>query len=84
MGRYHDDGYSAEVAAYFVVSDQKLRLAKTNGRTFVFSAGCNLAPGTSGQLVVTLDGQEHSTLVVLPEGAAEDQANVKYEVLAPF
>jgi len=84
MGRYHENGYSADVKAFFVVSNRKLRLAKTNGRPFVFSTGRNLPPGTSGQMVVTIDGHSHSRLVMRPYGAIEDRAIVKYEVLAPF
>jgi hypothetical protein len=84
MGRFHEDGYSADVEAFFVVSDRKLRLAKTNGCTFVFSTGCNLSPGTTGRLVVTIDGEDHSKTVVLPDGSEECQPIVRYEVLAPF
>lgn len=84
MGRHHEDGYSADVEAFLVVSGQSLRLAKTNGDSFVLSEACELVPGTSGELVVIIDGQRSSNLVALPDGVTAGQTIVKYDVVAPF
>ncbi len=84
MGIYHEDGYSSDVRGFLVVGGRRLRLAKTNGRTFVLSESCELPPGTEGELLVILDGHERSRFVKLPEGVKKDDTSVIYEVVAPF
>jgi hypothetical protein len=84
MGVHHEDGYSASVEGHFVVGEQRLRLAKTNGRSFVLAEPCALAPATQGELVVIIDGEANCRSVELPDGATEDQKVVPYKVLVPF
>lgn len=84
MGVHHEDGYSASVEGYFVVGEQRLRLAKTNGRSFVLAESCALPPETRGELVVIVDGEENRRLVELPDGAVDGQTVVPYTVAAPF
>lgn len=84
MGTYHDDGYSADVAGFFVISSGRIRLAKTNGRAFVVAEPCELPPGTEGDLLTIIDGKAESRRVVIPEGVFRGQTSVRYEVAAPF
>jgi hypothetical protein len=84
MGVHHEDGYSANVEGYFVVGKQRLRLAKTNGRTFVLADPCVLAPATNGELIVTVDGEERRCSVEVPDGVLDGQTIVPYKVTVPF
>jgi hypothetical protein len=85
MGIQRNNGYSAHVEGFFVVSDTaRTRLAKTNEVEFTPAEPCEFAPGTIGELQVSVDGDVHSRLVVLPDGAAVGQATVRYEMAAPF
>ena len=84
MGIHREHGYSASVEGFFVLQGTRIRLAKTNGCTFVLAERCELAPGTTGELLIIVDGQEDSKMVTLPEGAISGQTLVRYEVAAPF
>lgn len=55
--------YSATVQGCFVVGDQSYRIAKSNGCTFTLAEPCELAPGTVGELRVTIDGRRHTRWV---------------------
>jgi len=84
MGVYHEDGYSAAVEGFLVVHGARIRLAKTNGETFTLAESCELAPGTTGELLIVVDGKISARLVTLPGGVSEGQALVSYTVAAPF
>jgi hypothetical protein len=85
MGVHREDGsYSASVEGYFIAGGTRMRLAKTNGRTFTLSEPCELSPGTEGELLVIVDGDKDSKRVVLPDGVASGETVVRYEVAAPF
>jgi hypothetical protein len=84
MGRYHADGYSASVEGCLIVGDQRFRLAKSNDRSFALAESCELPPGAEGELIVTIDGNSISRLVVLPNGVVLGQVTVDYTVAAPF
>ncbi len=84
MGRYHADGYSADVEGYFVVGDRRYRLAKTNDIRFVLAEPCELPPGIEGELLIIIDGNASSRMVTLPTGVAQGQIAVEYTVAAPF
>jgi hypothetical protein len=84
MGVHHEDGYSASVEGYFVIAGRRIRLAKTNGSTFVVAESCELAPGTSGEIVVIVDGEENVRSVAIVNGVVAGQTVVEYEVTAPF
>jgi hypothetical protein len=84
MGVHHEDGYSASVEGYFVTSNRRIRLAKTNGSKFVLAEPCELAPGTTGELVVIVDGEENVRSVSVVDGVVPGQTHVDYEVTAPF
>ena len=84
MGFHRQDGYSASVSGFLLVGSQRIRLAKTNGCTFVVAESCELAPGTFGELLITVDGQSDRLSVQLPEGVSDGQTAVKYSVVSPF
>jgi hypothetical protein len=84
MGIHHEHGYSAEVEGFFVVGSTRIRLAKTNGCTFVVAEPCELSPGTEGDLLVIVDGSKSSRRVVIDGGVALGQRLVGYRVAAPF
>jgi len=84
MGIPRENGYSATICAFFRFNGHNVRLAKTNGCTFVVAEPAQFAPGTQGELVVIVDGREHSRLVSLPNGIWPGDTKVPYEVIAPF
>jgi hypothetical protein len=84
MGTSHADGYSASVKGYLVVGENRFRLAKTNGATFVLAEPCDLPAGTTGELVISIDGHSSSRLVELPAGVRRTVENIPYRVTAPF
>ena len=84
MGVFRETGYSASVRAFFAFNGERIPLAKTNGSEFVLSKPHELSPGTSGDLIVILDGQSESRRVNLPDGVARGEVVVQYVVEAPF
>jgi len=84
MGTYHADGYSAHVEGHLIVRGKRYRVAKTNDRTFVLADPCELEPGAEGEIVVTIDGEAFSRLIVLPGGVTSSEPFVPYRVAAPF
>jgi hypothetical protein len=82
MGTHYEYGYSADVEGFFVTAGERIRLAKTNGCTFVLAELCELPPGAEGDLLVIVDGKADSRRVMLPEGVAQGQTLVKYKVTA--
>lgn len=85
MGILRESGYSATAELFFAPTDQeRIPLAKTGSTRFVLAAPCELPPGTSGDLIVIVDGRPDSRRVVLPTGVAQGQTTVSYDVEAPF
>ncbi len=84
MGVHHEDGYSATVEGYFVVGNERFRLAKTNGSTFVLAEPCAVAPATQGELVITIDENEQRCSIEVPDGVVDGQIVVPYKVTVPF
>ena len=82
--RRENGGYSSTVEGYFVHSGAWIRLAKTNGCTLVLAEPYELAPGTTGDLLVIVDGKRDSKRVMLTKGVAHGQLVAEYEVIAPF
>jgi hypothetical protein len=77
-----DGGYSATVEGFLVVNGYRVRLAKTNARAVTFAESCQpLPPGTSGELLIIVDGNESRTQVTLPEGVVPGQALAAYEAV---
>ncbi len=85
MGTQRDDGYSADVQGFFVTrGGRAIRLAKTNGTTFVVAESCELDCGTVGELLVIVDGNASSRDIRLPDGVVPGQTVVAYEPNVPF
>jgi hypothetical protein len=84
MGTQRKDGYSADVEGFFVAEGNRVRLAKSNGCSFVLAEPRELPAGIEGDLLVIVDGKANSRHVVLPKGAGRGQTIVEYKVLAPF
>lgn len=84
MGIHHDDGYSAEVRAFFVVGQDRIRLAKTNGTSFALAEYKHLPAGTEGILLVIVDGVESARLVRVVNDVKVGQTTARYSVVAPF
>jgi len=82
--RRENGGYSATDEGFFVYSGERIRLAKTNGSTFVLAEPCEIAPGTTGDLLIIVDGKRDSKRVMLPKGVASGQSVAEYAVIAPF
>ncbi len=58
MGVHHKEGYSATVEGFFIVGGNRVRVAKSNGERFVLADPCEAPPGTEGELLVIVDGNE--------------------------
>jgi hypothetical protein len=84
MGIRYKQGYSADVEGFFVFENTRIRLAKTNGQTFVVAEPCELSPGTEGDLVIIVDGEESSRRVAIDDGVVLGQTTIGYRVAAPF
>jgi hypothetical protein len=84
MGIHHETGYSADVEGFFVVNGEYIRLAKSNGSTFVLAEQCELPPRTEGDLLTIIDGHRDSRRVIIPDGVFVGQTAVGYKVVAPF
>ncbi len=84
MGTHREDGgYSASVDGFLVIEGQRIRLAKTNGYSFVLAEPCELAPDTEGDMQIIVDGAADSTRIALPQGTRAGQTVVEYKVVAP-
>jgi hypothetical protein len=84
MGVQRENGHSASVAAYLIVGNQRLHVAKLNRDHLTLAEACELAPETKAQLNVVIDAKESTRLIVLTEGVPAGQREVRYSVLAPF
>ncbi|MDX1961549.1 MAG: hypothetical protein SFX18_00260 [Pirellulales bacterium] len=84
MGIQRENGYSAQVSAYFKTNGCQISIAKTSHKDFFVAEECEFPPGTIGNLVVTVDDHSKSRQIELPQGIARGQVCVEYRVLAPF
>lgn len=76
-----DQRYSAKVEGFFVHEGKHMRLAKTNASEFTLVGPHDIPRGAEGDLLVIVDGVEHSRRVRLTDGATRGQTVVRYEVL---
>jgi hypothetical protein len=84
MGIQRKNGYSASVAAYLIVGGQRVQVAKLNREYLTLADACELAPETEAQLNVIIDEKKSTRVIVLNDGVAPGQREVRYSVLAPF
>jgi hypothetical protein len=84
MGVRRDNGYSASVAAFLSVGGQRVDVAKINRDYLTLADACELAPETEAQLNVVVDEKKSTRMIMLNDGVAAGQREVRYSVLAPF
>jgi hypothetical protein len=84
MGIRRETGYSASVAAYLSVGGQRVQIAKLNRDYLTLADSCELAPETEAQLNVIIDEKKSTQMILLNDGVAPGQREVRYSVLAPF
>jgi hypothetical protein len=84
MGIRRENGYSAAVAAYLNVGGQCVDIAKMNRDYLTLADACELAPQTEAQLNIIVDEKKTTQMILLNDGAAAGQREVRYSVLAPF
>jgi hypothetical protein len=84
MGNRRENSYSASVAAYLIVGSQRLQVAKLNRDYLTLAEFCELAPETEAQLNVIIDEKKSTRMILLNDGVAVGQREVRYSVLAPF
>ncbi len=77
-------GIRPRFEGFFIVEGERIRLAKTNGTTFVLAEPRAIAPGTTGELLIIVDGQKDSKQVVIPDGVLPGMTSARYSLEAPF
>jgi hypothetical protein len=84
MGVQRESGYSASVAAYLIVGNQRLHVAKLNRDYLTLADACELAPETEAQLTVVIDEKKSTRMILLNDGVAAGQRQARYSTVAPF
>ena len=84
MGIRRENGYSASIAAYLSVGGQRVQIAKMNRDYLTLADACELAPETEAQLNIIIDEKKSVRTILLNDGIAAGQREVRYSVLAPF
>jgi hypothetical protein len=84
MGIQRQNGYSATVEAYLTIGSQRVQVAKINGDYLTLAEARELAPKTEAQLNIVIDEKKSTRMVLLSDGSAAGQREVRYSVLAPF
>jgi hypothetical protein len=84
MGVQRENGYSASVAAYLVIGNQRLPVAKLNRDYLTLVEACELAPETEAQLNIIIDEKKSTRMILLNDGVAAGRREARYSVLSPF
>jgi hypothetical protein len=84
MGVRRENGHSASVAAFLSVGGQRVDVAKINRDYLTLAEACELAPETEAQLNVIVDEKKSTRMILLNDGVAAGQREVRYSVVAPF
>jgi hypothetical protein len=75
--------HSAKVSAYLCVADLRVDIAKMNRDYLTLADACELAPETEAQLNVIIDEKKSTQMILLNDGVAAGQREVRYSVPAP-
>ena len=78
MGQRWLDGYSAQVELYFLVDGKRHEIAQIGNGSFILRDPNEIPPGTSGTLVIKIDGREEREEVMLCNGAAKREEPVLF------
>jgi hypothetical protein len=84
MGIRRENGYSAVVFAYLTVGSQRIRIAKMNRDCLTLAELCQAPPETEAELHIIVDRKKTSRMILLNDGIAAGQREVRYSILAPF
>ena len=76
--------HSAKVSAYVLAGSHRVDIAKMNRDYLTLADACELAPATEAQLNIIIDGKKSTQIILLNDGVAAGQREVRYSVLAPF
>jgi hypothetical protein len=76
--------HSAEVVAYLSIGELRVDVAKTNRDYLTLAEACELAPATEAELTIIIDGKMSTQMILLNEGVAAGQREVRYSVLSPL
>jgi DNA phosphorothioation-dependent restriction protein DptG len=76
--------HSAKVSAFLSVRGQRVHVAKMNRDYLTLVDACELAPKTEAQLNIIIDEKKSTRTILLTDGVAAGQREVRYSVLAPF
>jgi hypothetical protein len=71
-------GHSAKVDIRLHVSGMNLDVAQVSREFLILREACEVAPGTTGQVVVTIDGREHVYPVLFNEGIQPQSRRVRF------
>jgi hypothetical protein len=78
MGTTWTDGFSAHVDLFLLVDGERLDVAQVGPSSFIFSKPVELPPGTEGELVISVDGVETKSQVLLQHGSRAEIEPVAY------
>lgn len=81
MGTFWNDGYSAHVDIYLLIAGKQLSVAQVGPRELVLQQPYELAPGSSGELVIEVDGQSILYPITIPGGASALSPKIQFDDL---
>ena len=67
-----------------MVGGQRVEIAKMNGEYLTLADACEFGPGTEAQMSIIIDEKKSTQMILLSDGVAAGQRQVRYSVLAPF
>lgn len=72
------NSYSAKVEAFLEVADKRLRIGRIRDGVMMLRDTIDVPPATQGRVVMSVDGIEDTTSVVLINGITVQSATVEY------
>jgi hypothetical protein len=63
---------------------KRVDIAKMNREYLTLAGACELASETEAELIVTINAKESTRTILLNDGVAAGQREVRYSLLAPF
>ena len=72
------DGYSSTVEIHLTVDGEIIPVAQIGPSTLILREPRDIAPDTSAQLTITVDGRVERESIMLPCGSSRDTVLVKY------
>jgi hypothetical protein len=72
------DGFSAKVAIALQLNGKRLPIARIGPASFTLRDPCDIAPSSSAQIVIQVDGNREERAVLLHRGATVASPEVEY------